>query len=132
MGEFWNMQGHWVWNETVKSLKLKSVSIIVLLVSILVLLGGYANKANEKPNVIVIFIDDMGYADLSCFGNPVVKTPNIDALAQQGIKFTNFYVNSPICSPSRVALFTGCYPMRFKIHSYLDGSIIQGLIQAVQ
>ena len=79
-------------------------------------------KANSKPNIVVILIDDMGYADPSCFGNRVVKTPNIDALAQQGIKFTNFYVNSPICSPSRVAFNTGCYPMRFKIHSYLDGS----------
>ena len=100
---------------------MKSISIIVLAVSIF-LLSSCANKVNEKPNVVIIFIDDMGYADPSCFGNSVVKTPNIDALAEQGIKFTNFYVNSPICSPSRVALNTGCYPMRFKIHSYLDSS----------
>jgi arylsulfatase A-like enzyme len=79
-------------------------------------------KANSKPNIVIILIDDMGYADPSCFGNKVIKTPNIDALAHHGIKFTNFYVNSPICSPSRVAINTGSYPMRFRIHSYLDGS----------
>lgn len=72
-----------------------------------------------SPNVVVIFIDDMGFADPSCFGNPAMKTPNIDRLASEGIKFTNFYVNSPICSASRVALTTGQYPQRFRIHSYL-------------
>ena len=66
-----------------------------------------AKKTQERPNVVIIFIDDMGYADPSCFGNPLVKTPHIDALATEGLKFTNFYVNSPICSPSRVALNTG-------------------------
>lgn len=75
-----------------------------------------------NPNVVIIFIDDMGYADPSCFGNPMVKTPNIDALAEEGLKFTNFYVNSPICSPSRVALTTGRYPMRYSIHSYIASS----------
>ena len=65
-----------------------------------------SNEDNEKPNVVIIFIDDMGFGDLSCYGDTLVKTPNMDALAQKGIKFTNFYVNSPICSPSRVALNT--------------------------
>ena len=74
----------------------------------------------EKPNIVVIFIDDMGFADPSCFGNPLVKTPNIDKLAAQGIKLTNFYVNSPICSASRVALTTGQYQGRWKIHSFLN------------
>ena len=73
----------------------------------------------EQPNVVVIFIDDMGYADPSCFGNPVMKTPNIDRLADEGIKLTNFYVNSPICSASRVALTTGQYQQRHRIHSFL-------------
>ena len=72
------------------------------------------------PNIVFIFIDDMGYADPSCFGNPQVKTPNIDQLASDGIRLTNFYVNSPICSPSRVAVTTGQYPARWKIHSYLN------------
>ena len=62
----------------------------------------------------------MGYADPACFGNPHVKTPRIDQLAREGIRLTNFYVNSPICSPSRVAITTGQYPGRWKIHSYLN------------
>ena len=75
---------------------------------------------NEKPNILVIFIDDMGFADPSCFGNPLVKTTHIDKLAAEGIKLTNFYVNSPICSASRVALTTGQYQGRWKIHSFLN------------
>jgi arylsulfatase A-like enzyme len=74
----------------------------------------------QKPNILVIFIDDMGFADPSCFGNPLIKTPHIDKLAAQGIKLTNFYVNSPICSASRVALTTGQYQGRWKIHSFLN------------
>jgi len=74
----------------------------------------------DKPNIILIFIDDMGYADVSCFGNTQVRTPHIDSLATGGLRLTNFYVNSPICSPSRVAITTGQYPGRWKIHSYLE------------
>lgn len=76
--------------------------------------------AAEKPNVIVLFIDDMGYADPSCFGNPLVQTPHIDSLAADGIKLTNFYVNSPICSASRTALSTGQYQQRWRINSFLN------------
>ena len=76
-------------------------------------------QSDERPNVVVIFVDDMGYADPSCFGNPAMQTPNIDRLADEGIKLTNFYANSPICSASRVALTTGQYQQRHRIHSYL-------------
>ncbi len=79
-----------------------------------------AESQGEKPNIVVIFIDDMGFADPSCFGNPLIKTPHIDKLAAEGIKLTNFYVNSPICSASRVALTTGQYQGRWKIHSFLN------------
>ena len=82
----------------------------------LLMLGN--SQAAERPNVLVIFIDDMGYADPSCFGNPAMTTPNIDRLADEGIKLTNFYVNSPICSASRVALTTGQYQQRYRIHSF--------------
>jgi arylsulfatase A-like enzyme len=72
-----------------------------------------------KPNIILIFIDDMGWADFSSFGNVDAQTPNIDKLASEGICFEQFYVNAPICSPSRVAISTGTYPQRWNITSYL-------------
>ncbi len=75
--------------------------------------------ADERPNVLFFFIDDMGYADPSCFGNPLIKTPNIDRIAEGGLKLTNFYVNSPICSASRTALSTGQYQQRWRINSFL-------------
>lgn len=75
----------------------------------------------EQPNVVLVFIDDMGWGDFSCFGNTDAKTPHIDAMAAEGIRFHHFYVNSPICSPSRVAISTGQYPQRWGISSYLAG-----------
>ncbi|MCA9147069.1 MAG: sulfatase-like hydrolase/transferase [Planctomycetaceae bacterium] len=91
-----------------------------LLIAICLLAGVMLHAEAAQPNIVVIFIDDMGFADPSCFGNPLIKTPNIDKLAAQGIKLTNFYVNSPICSASRVALTTGQYQGRWKIHSFLN------------
>ena len=76
--------------------------------------------AAEEPNIVFVVIDDMGYGDLSCYGNPDIRTDNIDPLAAQGIRFEQFYVASPICSPSRVAITTGQYPARHMIHSYLN------------
>ena len=60
-----------------------------------------------RPNVLFVLIDDMGYADLTCYGEKRVHTDHIDRLAAEGIRFTQFYVNAPICSPSRTALMTG-------------------------
>ena len=95
------------------------LAAIQLLVVWIVSGTGWLAAADERPpNVVVLFIDDMGYADPSCFGNPAMKTPNIDRLASEGIRLTNFYVNSPICSASRVALTTGQYQQRYRIHSY--------------
>jgi uncharacterized sulfatase len=74
----------------------------------------------ERPNLIVVLIDDMGWGDLSCFGNKDVETPHLDRLAAEGIRFSQFYVNAPICSPSRCAIVTGQYPQRWKITSYLS------------
>ena len=74
----------------------------------------------SRPNIIVVFIDDMGWGDFSCFGNKDAETPNIDRLAKEGLAFEDFYVNSPICSPSRTALTTGQFPQRWRISSYLS------------
>ena len=78
-----------------------------------------AEDTVKRPNIILVFIDDMGWSDFSCFGNPDADTPHIDRLAAEGIAFQQFYVNSPICSPSRVAISTGTYPQRWNITSYL-------------
>jgi arylsulfatase A-like enzyme len=82
--------------------------------------SGYAADGDAMPNVIMVFIDDMGWEDFSCFGNQDAKTPNIDRLANEGLRFSQFYVNSPICSPSRCALTTGQYPQRWQITSFLN------------
>jgi arylsulfatase len=67
------------------------------------------------PNIVVIFTDDQGYADLGCYGAKGFETPNIDRMAEEGIRFTSFYVSQAVCSASRVSLLTGCYPNRVSI-----------------
>lgn len=89
------------------------------LLSLLMSVSCSVANADTPPNVILVFIDDMGWADFSCFGNVDAETPAIDRLAREGIAFEQFYVNSPICSPSRVAISTGQYPQRWRITSYL-------------
>jgi uncharacterized sulfatase len=74
----------------------------------------------RRPNIIMILIDDMGWGDFSCFGNKDAQTPHIDRLAAEGLRFEQFYVASPICSPSRVGLSTGQYPQRWRITSFLN------------
>jgi arylsulfatase A-like enzyme/GH43 family beta-xylosidase len=98
----------------------------------IVLLLSCESMATDKPNIITVFIDDMGWSDLSSFGGTRTQTKNIDRLADEGLRFTNFYVNSPICSPSRVALSTGQYPHRHRITSYLahrDANQKRGMAQ---
>jgi arylsulfatase A len=68
--------------------------------------------AADKPNIIVIFADDQGYQDLGVFGSPNIKTPNVDRMAKDGMRFTDFYSAASVCTPSRAALMTGCYPER--------------------
>jgi len=81
----------------------------------------------DTPNIIVIFTDDQGYRDIACYGAPDIRTPNIDRLASEGIRFTNFYVGQPVCSASRAALLTGCYPSRVSIHGALFPNAEVGL-----
>ena len=73
----------------------------------------------DKPNFIIIFTDDQGYNDLGCFGSKKIRTPNIDQLASEGRKFTSFYVPCSVCSPSRAALLTGCYPKRISMEKHV-------------
>jgi len=81
-----------------------------------------------KPNIIVIFVDNFGNGDLGCFGSKLHRTPNVDRLAAEGTKFTSFYVASGVCTPSRAALMTGCYPRRVGMHvSDTGGAVLQPL-----
>lgn len=73
----------------------------------------------EKPNIVFIFIDDQGYYDLSCYGATEIDTPRIDAMAKEGIRFTDYYAAAPICSPSRAGLLTGCYPRRVGMETWV-------------
>ena len=82
---------------------------------------------SSPPNVVIIFTDDMGYADPACFGGTYAPTPNIDRLAREGIKLTDFHVAQPVCSASRAALLTGCYPNRIGIHGALSPKVTHGL-----
>ncbi len=78
-----------------------------------------AATQDRRPNIILILADDLGYGDLSCYGGRI-PTPNLDKLAASGIRFTQAYVASPVCSPSRVAITTGQFPSRHRIFSYLN------------
>src|SRR5687767_8644828 len=75
-------------------------------------------QAHRPPNVVLVFADDLGYADLGCYGSDV-PTPNLDRLAKQGVRFTSFYAAQAVCSASRAALLTGCYPNRVSIRGAL-------------
>ena len=88
------------------------IVIAGLLSSLLITSCADQLKSDKPLNVIIIFADDMGYGDLGSFGNPTIKTPNLDQLAVEGQKWTEFYVASPVCTPSRAALLTGRYPIR--------------------
>ena len=70
-------------------------------------------RTDKKPNIVFIMADDLGYGDLSCYGSKFNRTPNIDLLAANGIKFTDFHPNGPMCSPTRASLLTGMYQHRF-------------------
>lgn len=72
-----------------------------------------------RPNIVIIFTDDQGYADVGKFGAEGFATPNLDRMAEQGAIFRNFHVAQPVCSASRAALLTGCYPNRIGIHGAL-------------
>ncbi|MDX2267332.1 MAG: sulfatase-like hydrolase/transferase [Bryobacter sp.] len=77
-----------------------------------------SQSPSTPPNIIFILADDMGWGDLSCYGNTQMKTPNLDRLASEGTLFTQFYVNGSVCSPSRSAFLTGLFPARNQIHGH--------------
>lgn len=76
------------------------------------------------PNIILINCDDLGYGDLGAYGSTVNKTPALDRMADEGMQFTDFYMASPVCSPSRAAMMTGCYPPRISFGSFVNGGVV--------
>lgn len=87
--------------------------IVALLLASIATLPGASPAPEKKPNIILIFTDDQGYQDLGCFGSPTIKTPNLDRMAAEGLRLTNFYAQ-PVCGVSRAALMTGSYPIRVR------------------
>jgi len=85
------------------------------------------NQNNKKPNVIILFTDDQGYGDMGCYGAKNIETPNLDKMASQGTRFTNFYVAASSCTPSRASLLTGCYPQRVGLPNVVDDLSKKGL-----
>jgi len=89
--------------------------------------GVMLQAAPRLPNIVIIFTDDQGYADVGVFGAKGFETPNLDRLAKEGCKFTNFHVAQPVCSASRAGLLTGCYPNRIGIHGALGPNAKHGI-----
>ncbi|TWU64686.1 Arylsulfatase [Crateriforma conspicua] len=87
-------------------------AIVFRMIAIVACSVSWAGGAERPPNFVVIFADDLGFGDLSCYDSQGIETPNIDAIAQQGFRSTDFFVPANVCSPSRAALLTGRYPMR--------------------
>jgi arylsulfatase A len=92
---------------------------VLLLGAVLASLSAHARE--ERPNIVVVLCDDLGYGDLACYGHPKIKTPHLDRLAGGGIRFTDFYSTAPVCSPSRVGLLTGRSPNRAGVYDWIPG-----------
>ena len=90
---------------------MNSIRKLLVVIMASISMTGFA-VAKQQPNIVVIFADDLGYGDLGCFGHPTIATPELDRMAQEGMKLTQFYSAAPVCTPSRAALMTGRLPMR--------------------
>jgi arylsulfatase A len=109
-------------------IRLQAMTILVaFLVRFPLTLSAVAQEANAKPNIVLIFIDDMGYADIGPFGAKGYSTPNLDRMAERGRRFTNFIVSSAVCSASRAALMTGCIHERVGFRGALGPQARQGI-----
>ncbi|MGY8690306.1 MAG: sulfatase-like hydrolase/transferase, partial [Verrucomicrobiales bacterium] len=92
------------------------LSLTLLIIAI----SGFCQADEARPNVVLIMTDDMGYADMSCQGSEDIRTPNLDRMAAEGTRFTDFYVAQPVCTASRAALMSGCYSNRVGLQGALN------------
>ncbi len=111
---------------------LKSMPLRVLIPGLLYFLALYScsmpeEKVSRPPNIVIIFTDDQGYEDVGVFGSELINTPNLDRLASEGVTLTSFYSAQAVCSASRAALLTGCYPNRVNVHGALGPHSSRGL-----
>ena len=100
-------------------LKFFVASVVIALTSLFPASRARATEPSRSPNIVLIFTDDQGYGDVGCYGAKGFETPNLDKLAKQGVRFTDFYVSQPVCSASRASLLTGCYANRIGINGAL-------------
>ena len=95
-----------------------TISRFVLLVTLLL---GVAFAETRKPNVVFFLVDDLGWSDVGCFGSSFYDTPNVDRLAEEGVRFTSGYAACHVCSPTRASILTGKYPATLNLTDWLDG-----------
>ncbi len=102
---------------------------VLQLIATVVFAGGFSSApaAGRPPNVVLVYADDLGYGDLGCYGAKGYTTPNLDRMAREGMRFTDFYVAQAVCSASRTALLTGCYPNRVGILGALGPAATHGI-----
>ena len=101
---------------------LRPISQIILAAFLLVVSGAPSRAGNarsQRPNVVFLYADDLGYGDLACYGSPVAQTPRLDRLARDGTRFIQFYVSNCVCSPTRASAITGHFPSRHRIFSHI-------------
>lgn len=97
------------------------------LLALVILVPSLLWADDQRPNVVLIMTDDMGYADMSCQGSETIRTPNLDRMATEGTRFTDFYVAQPVCTASRAALMSGCYSNRISLQGALNHTSINGI-----
>ncbi|MDX1701441.1 MAG: sulfatase-like hydrolase/transferase, partial [Melioribacteraceae bacterium] len=106
---------------------IKSILFLLILIVLSQLLYSCKESKDERPNIVIIFADDLGYADVGCYGAEGFSTPHIDKMADEGIMFTDFHVSTSVCSASRSSLLTGCYAERVGIRGALNPAATVGL-----
>jgi len=93
---------------------------VALLIFVVLIWSAQVTRAAERPNIIFILVDDLGYYDLGCYGGDEFDTPRIDRMAREGIRLSDYYAAAPICSPSRAGILTGCYPRRVGLATWVQ------------